>query len=92
MVLVMTVEPGFGGQSLIPETIDKIAPIRRAAINLGLDLRIEVDGGINENTVWRASAAGADVFVAGSAIFRTQRPKSIVTALKAKIKEHPFIG
>ena len=92
MVLVMTVEPGFGGQSLIPATIDKISPLRRAAINSDLDLRIQVDGGINENTVWRASAAGADVFVAGSAIFRSPRPKTVVTALKTKIKEHPFIG
>lgn len=92
MVLVMTVEPGYGGQALIPETIDKIAPIRRAANAAGLNLRIEVDGGINEDTVWRASAAGADVFVAGSAIFRSQRPKNVVTALKTKIKEHPFIG
>ena len=92
MVLVMTVEPGFGGQSLIPATIDKVAPLRRAALSAGLNLRIEVDGGINEDTIWRASAAGADVFVAGSAIFRTQRPKAVVSALKTKVKEHPFIG
>lgn len=92
MVLVMTVEPGFGGQSLIPATIDKIAPLKRHAIELGQDLHIQVDGGINEDTIWRASAAGADVFVAGSAIFRTQRPKATVNALKEKIKEHPFIG
>lgn len=92
MVLVMTVEPGFGGQSLIPETIDKISPIRRAATAAGLDIKIEVDGGINEETVWRASAAGADVFVAGSAVFRASKPKNVVSVLKSKIKEHPFIG
>ncbi len=92
MVLVMTVNPGCGGQSLIPETLDKIAPIRRKAIELGLDLRIQVDGGINEDTIWRASSQGADVFVAGSAIFRSQKPKTMINNLKEKAKAHPFIG
>lgn len=93
MVLIMTVNPGYGGQALIPETIDKISPIRRAANELGLyDLHIQVDGGINEDTIWRASAAGADVFVAGSALFKTAKTKTAVTTLKAKAQEHPFIG
>ncbi len=92
MVLVMTVNPGYGGQSLIPETLDKVAPIRRAAIDRGLDLRIQVDGGINEETIWRASSQGADIFVAGSAIFRSSKPRTVINSLKSKAKEHPFIG
>lgn len=92
MVLVMTVEPGYGGQALIPETLDKIAPIKRAAIESGCNVHIQVDGGINENTIWRASAQGADVFVAGSAIFKSARPKSVINALKEQAKNHPFIG
>ena len=67
MALIMTVEPGFGGQSLIPETVDKVSTLRKYCAERGIELDIEVDGGINENTIWRASAQGADVFVAGSA-------------------------
>ena len=92
MVLVMTVEPGYGGQALIPETLDKIAPIKRAAIEAGNDIRIQVDGGINESTIWRASAQGADIFVAGSAIFKSSKPKSVISAMKEQAKNHPFIG
>lgn len=92
MVLVMTVEPGYGGQSLIPETLDKIAPIKRASIESGHNIHIQVDGGINESTIWRASAQGADIFVAGSAIFKSARPKSVINALKEQAKSHPFIG
>lgn len=92
MVLVMTVEPGYGGQSLIPETLDKIAPIKRAALEAGHDIHIQVDGGINENTIWRASAQGANIFVAGSAIFKSARPKSVINSLKDQARNHPFIG
>ena len=92
MVLVMTVEPGYGGQSLIPEKLDKIEPIKRASIESGHNIHIQVDGGINENTIWRASAQGADVFVAGSAIFKSSRPKGVINSLKEQAKNHPFIG
>lgn len=70
MVLVMTVEPGFGGQKLIPECIGKVTEIRRMAETQGLDIDIEVDGGINLDNVETAIAAGANVIVAGSAVFR----------------------
>lgn len=72
MVLVMTVEPGFGGQSFIPETVEKVRIIRKRAEELGLDIRVEVDGGINSETAVHTSAAGADVLVSGSYLFRAE--------------------
>lgn len=69
MVLVMTVEPGFGGQSLIPETLEKLPILRQAAIQAGVDLWLQVDGGIALDTIGSAAQAGADTFVAGSAIY-----------------------
>ncbi len=69
MVLVMTVEPGFGGQSFMYETMDKIKTLRSEIKRRGLSVDIQVDGGINEKTVETAAAAGANVFVAGSAVF-----------------------
>ncbi|MBE5865856.1 MAG: ribulose-phosphate 3-epimerase [Lachnospiraceae bacterium] len=70
MVLVMTVEPGFGGQKPIPECIGKVTEIRRMADDKGLDINIQVDGGINLDNVETAIAAGANVIVAGSAVFK----------------------
>lgn len=70
MVLVMTVEPGFGGQKLIPECIDKVPVIRKMIEDKGLDVDIEVDGGINSENVHLALEAGANVIVAGSAVFK----------------------
>lgn len=70
MVLVMTVEPGFGGQKLIPECIGKVTEIRRMIAEKGLDVAVEVDGGINLDNVETAIAAGANVIVAGSAVFK----------------------
>lgn len=69
MVLVMTVEPGFGGQSFMPETMQKIKTLREEIQRRGLSVDIQVDGGINEKTVETAAGAGANVFVAGSAVF-----------------------
>ncbi len=84
MVLVMSVEPGFGGQKFIPEAIDKIARIHSKAKELGLDeLMIEVDGGINENTGHMCKNAGANVLVAGSYIFGAVDMKQAIKKLKA---------
>ncbi len=78
MVLVMTVEPGFGGQSFMPETMPKVKAIREKANELGLDLRIQVDGGIDDKTVSAATENGADVLVAGSYVFKaTDRAEAI---------------
>lgn len=69
MVLVMTVEAGYGGQKLIPETLDKVRALRAERARRGLSFEIEVDGGINAENASAAVAAGADVLVAGSAVF-----------------------
>lgn len=82
MVLVMTVEPGFGGQSFMPETMDKIKALRRETERRGIDIDIQVDGGINEKTVETAAAAGANVFVAGSAVFGAADAASAISRLR----------
>lgn len=69
MVLLMTVNPGFGGQKYIPAMTDKIRALRKRALELGLDLDIQVDGGINDSTIRTVLEAGANVCVAGSAVF-----------------------
>ena len=69
LVLVMTVNPGFGGQKFIPETLGKIRQVRQAIRERGLDCEVEVDGGINAETARRVVEAGANVLVAGSAVF-----------------------
>lgn len=85
MVLVMTVEPGFGGQKLIPETVDKVRVIREYADKNGITVDIEVDGGITPDNVGSVIAAGANVIVAGSAVFRAQDPaKAIADMISAK--------
>jgi ribulose-phosphate 3-epimerase len=71
MVLLMTVNPGFGGQDFIPEVIPKIERVRKMIDKRGLDIELEVDGGIGPETINRVSSAGADVFVAGSAIYHS---------------------
>ena len=82
MVLVMTVEPGFGGQSLIPETVDKVATLYKYCSERGIDLDIEVDGGINADNVSILTSAGANVIVAGSAIFKAKKPRAVISAMK----------
>lgn len=91
MVLVMTVEPGFGGQSLIPETLDKVRELRRYANKNKPELKIEVDGGVNEDTISYCTEAGADVVVAGSAIFKTKRPRALMTKFRETYRDHPFL-
>ncbi len=70
-VMLMSVNPGFGGQKFIPSCLDKIRALRRTIDEKKLETRIEIDGGVNENTIGEISAAGADIFVAGSAIFKS---------------------
>ena len=82
MVLVMTVEPGFGGQSFMPETMEKIKTLRSEIERRGLSVDIQVDGGINEKTVGIAAAAGANVFVAGSAVFGAVDPANEIEKLR----------
>jgi ribulose-phosphate 3-epimerase len=82
MVLCMTVFPGFGGQSFMAEVMPKVTQVREAATALGLVLDIEVDGGIDVLTALLASAAGANVFVAGSAVFGHERPWEAADAIR----------
>ncbi len=82
IVLVMTVNPGFGGQQFLPEILPKIRAVRSMAAARGLDPHIEVDGGVGPQTIRAAVEAGADVTVAGSAIFGTRDYGSAVTRLR----------
>lgn len=83
MVLVMTVEPGFGGQSFMPETMEKVKTLRAEIKRRGLSVDIQVDGGINEKTVETAAAAGANVLVAGSAVFGAADGTKAIADLRA---------
>src|SRR6478609_3172502 len=81
-LLVMTVEPGFGGQSFMADMMDKVSAARRL-VNVGeLTVVIEVDGGIAEDTIAEAAEAGADCFVAGSAVYGAADPQAAVAALR----------
>ena len=82
MVLVMTVEPGYGGQALIPECLDKVSKIKAEIDRRGLNVDIQVDGGINEKTAKDAITAGANVLVAGSAVFKYEDRKAAIDALR----------
>jgi len=82
MILVMTVEPGFGGQSFIDGTLPKIRRAREAVSEAGLDVWIQVDGGVSRSTIERAADAGANVFVAGSAVYGAQSIPDEIQALR----------
>ena len=84
LVLIMTVNPGFGGQDFIPETLSKIRQVRKAIQERGLDCEIEVDGGINNQTARLAVEAGANVLVAGSAVFDSK--EGISAAIQALLE------
>lgn len=90
MVLVMTVEPGFGGQKMIPEAVEKVRTIRTLANEQGLSLDIQVDGGINADNLKYVTEAGANVIVAGSAIFRSDDPKAVIAAMREQAEQYPF--
>ena len=83
MVCVMSVNPGFGGQSFIPHTLNKIKALRKMIIDRGLDVKIEVDGGVTIDNAPAIVAAGADVLVAGSSVFKAADPTAMIAALKA---------
>ena len=82
MVLVMTVEPGYGGQALIPKTLEKVRKIKAEIKKRGLDTVIQVDGGINADNAHIASDAGADILVAGSSVFGKPDRKAAIEALR----------
>lgn len=83
MVLLMSVYPGYGGQKFIPEVLEKVKKAREYAIKIGRpDMDIEIDGGVTEENAAQIRAAGANVLVAGSAVFRSPDPKKTISALK----------
>ncbi len=86
-VMIMSVNPGFGGQKFIPNSIDKIRALRKMIQDRGLSILIEIDGGVNEKTIKNISDAGVDVFVAGSAIFKSPDYKETISKFRKLIGE-----
>lgn len=83
MVLVMTVEPGFGGQSFMQDMMPKVRAVRDEITKRNLSVYVQVDGGISMKTIDEAAKAGADVFVAGSAVFGAEDPKEMISSLRS---------
>lgn len=85
-VLLMSVNPGFGGQKFIPNTVEKTAHLKSIIDEMGLETRIEIDGGINKDTIGDVYRAGADMFVAGSAIFNSDNYEQAINDLTQQLK------
>ena len=85
LILIMSVNPGFGGQSFIPESLKKIAAVRRLIDASGRDILLEVDGGIKPENIAEAARAGADTFVAGSAIFGKPDYKAVIDSMRQQL-------
>jgi len=85
VILLMSVNPGFGGQSFLPSTLRKLQQARRLIDESGLDIRLEVDGGVKVDNIAEIAAAGADMFVAGSAIFGKPDYKQIIDQMRAQL-------
>ena len=82
MVLLMSVNPGFGGQSFIPHTLEKLKAVRKLIDSHGLATRLEIDGGVKIDNIKEIASAGADTFVAGSAIFNTENYKATIDEMR----------
>ena len=92
-ILLMTVEPGFGGQNFLDPVLAKIRKARKLIDAAGTDIWLQIDGGVSADTIERAAEAGADTFVAGSAVYRSDNPDQVVTslrnqALSAQVRAH----
>jgi len=87
MVLLMSVNPGFGGQKFIPGTLDKLREARALIDASGRDIRLEIDGGVNEQNIRAIAEAGADTFVAGSAIFNKPDYKAVIDSMRAELAQ-----
>jgi len=85
MILLMSVNPGFGGQSFIPETLKKTREVRKMIDESGYDIRLEIDGGVKIDNIREIAEAGADTFVAGSAIFNTDDYKATIDQMRAEL-------
>ncbi|MGF1899762.1 ribulose-phosphate 3-epimerase [Aliivibrio sifiae] len=85
MILLMSVNPGFGGQSFIPSTLDKLRAVRKLIDESGYDIRLEIDGGVKVDNIREIAEAGADMFVAGSAIFNQPNYKEVIDEMRAEL-------
>lgn len=85
VILLMSVNPGFGGQSFIPSTLDKLRQVRERIDASGFDIRLEVDGGVKVDNIAEIAAAGADMFVAGSAIFNKPDYKAVIDEMREEL-------
>ncbi|TAJ02222.1 ribulose-phosphate 3-epimerase [Pectobacterium versatile] len=85
IILLMSVNPGFGGQSFIPSTLDKLRQVRRLIDDSGYDIRLEVDGGVKVENIGAIAEAGADMFVAGSAIFGHSDYRAVIDQMRSEI-------
>jgi ribulose-phosphate 3-epimerase len=85
MILLMSVNPGFGGQKFIPGTLDKLRQARALIDASGRDIRLEIDGGVNVNNIREIAAAGADTFVAGSAIFNAPNYQEVIEKMRSEL-------
>ena len=85
MVLLMSVNPGFGGQNFIPSVLDKISTLRQSIDDKNLNIRLEVDGGIKLDNIAEVSKAGADTFVSGSAIFREKNYQEVISKMRQSL-------
>lgn len=85
VILLMSVNPGFGGQSFIPSTLDKLRQVRERIDASGFDIRLEVDGGVKVDNIAEIAAAGADMFVAGSAIFNKPDYKAVIDEMRQEL-------
>jgi ribulose-phosphate 3-epimerase len=86
----MTVVPGFGGQKFMPDMIEKVRTVKRYALTHNLKLDIQVDGGISESNTAVVTAAGANIIVAGSAIFKAKKPRAVIEAMRKAADENPY--
>ncbi|WP_163832400.1 ribulose-phosphate 3-epimerase [Spartinivicinus ruber] len=87
MVLLMSVNPGFGGQKFIPQTLNKLRQARQLIDASGLDIRLEIDGGVSTGNIREIAEAGADTFVAGSAIFNAPDYKAVIDTMRAELSQ-----
>ncbi len=85
VILLMSVNPGFGGQSFIPGTLDKLRQVRKLIDDSGYDIRLEIDGGVNAENIGEIAAAGADMFVAGSAIFNQPDYRTVIDHMRSEL-------
>ena len=92
LILIMSVNPGFGGQSFIPEMVDKIARLRKMCDEKGLDPWIEVDGGIKPNNAWQVIEAGANAIVAGSAVFKADDYAEAIEGIRNSKRSQPELA